>query len=75
MPSRHRVPLWLMGLTNLTYGLYGGIIAFAVPQLLAGRHVPEDTIASITAVTLSPASMRFCSAPSSMSASAAAGTP
>jgi hypothetical protein len=32
MPNRPRVPVWLMGLTNLSYGLYGGVIAFAVRQ-------------------------------------------
>ena len=41
MPRRHRVPVCLMGLTNLSYGLYGGVVAFAVPQLLGDRRVPE----------------------------------
>jgi len=54
MRSRHRVPVWLMGLTNLSYGLYGGVVAFAVPQLLANRHVPETAIAGLTAVAVSP---------------------
>jgi PAT family beta-lactamase induction signal transducer AmpG len=54
MSNRHRVPVWLMGLTNLSYGLYGGAIAFAVPQLLGSRQVPEATIASLTAVAISP---------------------
>jgi len=41
MTIRHRVPVWLMGLTNLTYGLYGGVIAFAILQLLRARDVPR----------------------------------
>jgi PAT family beta-lactamase induction signal transducer AmpG len=52
-----------MGLTNLTYGLYGGIIAFAVPQLLAGRHVPEEAIANLTAVAFSPGFYAFLLSP------------
>jgi hypothetical protein len=43
-----------MGLTNLSYGLYGGVVAFAVPQVLAGRRVPESAIAGLTAVAFSP---------------------
>lgn len=63
MRSRHRVPLWLMGLTNLTYGLYGGVVAFAVPQLLADRHVPEAAIAGLTAVALTPGFWSFLLSP------------
>ncbi len=37
-----------MGLTNLTYGLYGGVVAFAVPQLLADRNISETAIAGLT---------------------------
>jgi len=54
MPNRHRVPVWLMGLSNLTYGLYGGVVAFAVPQLLGNRNVSEGAIAGLTAVAFSP---------------------
>ena len=63
MPSRNRVPVWLMGLTNLTYGLYGGVVAFAVPQLLSNRHVPEPAIASLTAVAFSPSFWAFLLSP------------
>ena len=63
MPSRHRVPLWLMGLTNLSYGLYGGVVAFAVPQLLDARHVPESAIAGLTAVAISPGFWAFLLSP------------
>ena len=63
MPSRHRVPVWLMGLTNLSYGLYGGVVAFAVPQLLGDRHVPESSIAGLTAVAFSPGFWAFLVSP------------
>jgi len=63
MPKRHGVPVWLMGLTNLSYGLYGGAIAFAVPQLLGSRQVPEATIASLTAVAISPGFWAFLFSP------------
>jgi MFS family permease len=63
MPSRHRVPVWLMGLTNLSYGLYGGVIAFAAPQLLGDRHVPESSIAGLTAVAFSPGFWAFLVSP------------
>jgi PAT family beta-lactamase induction signal transducer AmpG len=63
MGSRHRVPVWLMGLTNLSYGLYGGVVAFAVPQLLGNRHVPEAAIANLTAVAFSPGFWAFLFSP------------
>jgi len=62
MPNR-RVPVWLMGLTNLTYGLYGGVVAFAVPQVLSNRHVAESAIAGITAVGFSPGFWAFLFSP------------
>lgn len=55
MPLTRRVPpVWLMGLSNSSLGLYSGIVFFAVPQLLAARHVSEGRIAGITAAALSP---------------------
>ncbi len=58
-----RVPVWAMGLTNLSYGLYGGVIAFAVPQVLSSRHVAEQVIAGITAVSISPGFWAFLFSP------------
>jgi MFS transporter, PAT family, beta-lactamase induction signal transducer AmpG len=53
--SNRRVPpVWLMGISNASFGLYGGIAFFAIPQLLATRHVSEARIAGITAMALSP---------------------
>ena len=63
MPNRRRIPVWMMGLTNLSYGLYGGVVAFAVPQLLGNRQVPEAAIAGLTAVTFSPGFWAFLFSP------------
>jgi PAT family beta-lactamase induction signal transducer AmpG len=52
-----------MGLTNLSYGLYGGAVAFAIPQLLGDRHVPEAAIAGLTAVAFSPGFWAFLFSP------------
>jgi MFS transporter, PAT family, beta-lactamase induction signal transducer AmpG len=46
-------PVWLMGLSNSTLGLTTGIVFFVMPQLLAAKHVPEEKIATITAVAMS----------------------
>jgi PAT family beta-lactamase induction signal transducer AmpG len=52
--ARPTPPIWLMGLSNASIGLYGGIVFFAIPQLLAARHVPEAQIAGVTAASLAP---------------------
>ncbi len=52
-----------MGLTNLSYGLYGGVIAFAIPQLLGNRQVPEAAIAGLTAIAISPGFWAFLFSP------------
>jgi MFS transporter, PAT family, beta-lactamase induction signal transducer AmpG len=43
-----------MGMTNAPFGMYGGILVITIPQLLSARHVPETTIASVTALAISP---------------------
>ena len=45
------IPIWLMGMCNLSYGFYNGIISFALPQMLAARHVPLQQIAMVSAAT------------------------
>ena len=62
-PGRIKIPVWLMGLTNLSYGLYGGAVAFAVPQLLGDRHVPESSVAGLTAIAFSPGFWAFLFSP------------
>jgi len=63
MPPRSFAPLWLMGLTNAVFGMYGGIVVISVPQLLAARHVPEIKIAAMTAVMISPGFWTFLISP------------
>jgi MFS transporter, PAT family, beta-lactamase induction signal transducer AmpG len=60
---RSRAPLWLMGLTNSVFGMYGGCIVISVPQLLSARHVPEATIAAMTAAMISPGFWTFLISP------------
>jgi PAT family beta-lactamase induction signal transducer AmpG len=60
---RSPIPLWLMGLTNALFGMYGGILVISVPQLLSARHVPEATIAAMTAVMISPGFWSFLVSP------------
>jgi PAT family beta-lactamase induction signal transducer AmpG len=52
-----------MGLTNSVFGMYGGILVISVPQLLSMRHVPEATIAAMTAVMISPGIWSFVASP------------
>jgi PAT family beta-lactamase induction signal transducer AmpG len=44
------VPSWLMGLSNLSFGFFNGFLVIALPQMLAARHIPEQTIATVFAV-------------------------
>jgi PAT family beta-lactamase induction signal transducer AmpG len=52
-----------MGMTNGLFGMYGGILVISVPQLLSARHVPEPTIAAMTAVMISPGFWTFLVSP------------
>jgi MFS transporter, PAT family, beta-lactamase induction signal transducer AmpG len=52
--DRTSPPIWMMGLSNSSFGLYGGLAFFAIPQMLAAQHVSEARIAGITAAALSP---------------------
>ena len=61
--ARRRAPVWLLGLTNALFGMYGGILVIAVPQLLSARHVPEATIAAMTAAAISPGFWTFLVSP------------
>ena len=49
-------PIWLLGLTNCTYGMYAGFIGISLPQLLADQHLPQGRVASITALVSTPPS-------------------
>jgi PAT family beta-lactamase induction signal transducer AmpG len=52
-----------MGLTNSTFGMYGGLVSVATPQLLAAEHLHEATIAATTAVIASPGFWTFLFSP------------
>ncbi len=56
-------PVWLMGLTNATFGMYGGFAAVTLPQMLAAEGIPGGRIAAITATVLSPGFWAFLLAP------------
>lgn len=61
--NRRVPPVWLMGLSGFSFGLVGGFILFLLPQSLAARHVSEVTIASITALAISPGFFSFLASP------------
>ena len=48
------LPVWLKGMTNLTFGISGGLVAITLPQVLAEQHVAETKIAAMTAAAMSP---------------------
>ena len=52
--THRRAPIWLMGLSNATYGLVGGFIVLPLPQLLAHGGVLEWKIAAVSAACLFP---------------------
>lgn len=62
-PAPRTLPVWLMGLTMATFGAFGGVWALATPQLLAADHVPEPTIATVTALVLLPGVVGFLLCP------------
>ena len=56
--------LWpVMGLSNLSFGLYGGTMLATIPQLLAAKGVPQPDIASVTAIGLSAGFVYFFVSP------------
>jgi MFS transporter, PAT family, beta-lactamase induction signal transducer AmpG len=62
-PRRTSAPLWLMGLTNSVFGMYGGMMVISVPQLLSARHIPEATVGAMTGVMISPGFWSFLAGP------------
>ncbi len=61
--SQRSAPIWLMGMSNLTFGLYTGFTTLPLPQLLAAQHVPEARIAAITAAVIFPGFWSFLLGP------------
>ena len=56
-------PVWILGMSGLSFGFVGGYVAFALPQALAARHVPEPAIATASAIALSPSFYAFLLSP------------
>ena len=50
-------------MANASFGLYTGFIDIVLPQILASQHVPEPSIASTTAVAISPLFFMFLVSP------------
>ncbi len=50
-------------MAGLSFGFVGGYVAFALPQALAARHVPEPAIATASAIALSPSIYAFLLSP------------
>jgi PAT family beta-lactamase induction signal transducer AmpG len=61
--TRPLPPIWLMGFGFIPLGVNGTILLITVPQLLAANHVPEQQIASITAIGLFPSFGSFVLGP------------
>ncbi|GAA0548193.1 PAT family beta-lactamase induction signal transducer AmpG [Rhizomicrobium palustre] len=57
------VPVWVMGAGFAPVGIGAAVTLMAMPQLLAARHVPEPTIASLTAFALFPGFVAFLLGP------------
>ena len=60
---RAALPVWVLGLTNALFGMYGGILVISVPQMLSARQVPEASIAAMTAAMISPGFWTFLVSP------------
>lgn len=61
--NHKRAPIWVMGLTNATFGMMGGFAVVILPQLLAADGVPGGHIAAITAAIISPGFWAFIFSP------------
>lgn len=61
--KRPTPPVWMMGLSNSTFGFISTFTAVTVPQILAAQGVPGGHIAEITALMLSPGWWAFLFAP------------
>src|SRR4051812_10943044 len=49
---RRGLPVWVLGLANLPLGLTFGLGLMVAPEVLAARHVSENTIADIPTLAL-----------------------
>ncbi len=56
-------PIWLLGFTNATFGMFGGFAVVTVAEMLAAQGVSGDRVASIIAAVLSPGFWIFLVSP------------
>ncbi len=61
--QRRSLPVWMMGLTDLPYGMVATFIVITVPQILAAQGIPGGHIAAITAAVITPTWWGFLFAP------------
>ena len=61
--QRRLPPVWMMGLTNVTFGMVASFAVTTVPQILAAQGVPGGHIAAITAAIISPSCWVFLFSP------------
>lgn len=61
--ARPLPPIWMMGMTNASFGLTGGFCAVVIPDLLAAHGISAGKIATIAAFILSPGFWAFLIAP------------
>ncbi len=61
--ERRLPPIWLLGMTNATFGLASGFVVVTLPEILAAQGVSGGHIAAITSVIVSPSFWVFLIAP------------
>ena len=61
--ARKLPPIWLLGLTNSTFGMFAGFAVVTLPQMLAAQGIAGGRIAELVAWTLSPGFWVFVLAP------------
>jgi PAT family beta-lactamase induction signal transducer AmpG len=61
--ARRLPPIWMMGLTNASFGLTGGFCAVVIPDMLASHGIPAGEVATITSLVLTPGFWAFLLAP------------
>jgi PAT family beta-lactamase induction signal transducer AmpG len=62
-PTPRTAPIWLMGLGNLPFGFFGGILVVTAPQILAAQHVSGGRISTILATVISAPLWTFILSP------------
>lgn len=61
--ARPLPPIWMLGITNASFGLTGGFCAVVIPDMLAAHGIPAGEIATIAALVLSPGFWAFLISP------------